>query len=175
MKLKIKFKIIKIFEFLNNIRLIIASRKYINKIIKNEVENNELLRKSKSYFLNDITRFQYINEKNVKMYISQFIVKKGHWKLSENQYYLTLDFLFFIKKYLNDAVHFVKKSEGITSNKEFSRLLQLNIYNEIKINDKNSVILQENKEKKEIDNKKKLNKSKFFFDKTFKQKKRNKT
>ena len=78
MKLKIKFKIIKIFEFLNNIRLIIASRKYINKIIKNEVENNELLRKSKSYFLNDITRFQYINEKNVKMYISQFIVKKGH-------------------------------------------------------------------------------------------------
>ena len=45
------------------------------------------------------------------------------------------------------------------------------IFNEIKINDKNSVILQENKEKKEIDNNKKLNKSKFFFDKTFKQKK----
>jgi len=51
-----------IFRFLNNIRLILISRKYINQIIKYEVENNRNLKISKSLFLNDIAGFKFKND-----------------------------------------------------------------------------------------------------------------
>ena len=53
-------KMSKIFKYLNNIRVLLLSRKYVNRILSYEVENNNDLKISKSYYLNDI-----INEKNV--------------------------------------------------------------------------------------------------------------
>ena len=118
---KIKSNIIKIsniFRFLNNIRLILLSRKYVNKIILNEVQNNPKIKISQSLFLNDLIGFKYINDENkLKLYVSQFFVQIGQWKLSQNIYNLVLDFLYHLKNYFNDSVHFVKITEDITSNK----------------------------------------------------------
>ena len=78
---KIKSNIIKIsniFRFLNNIRLILLSRKYVNKIILNEVQNNPKIKISQSLFLNNLIGFKYINDENkLKLYVSQFIVQIG--------------------------------------------------------------------------------------------------
>ena len=59
---KIKSNIIKIsniFKFLNNIRLVLLSRKYVNQIIKKEVESNPYIRISVSSFLNNLNGYKY--------------------------------------------------------------------------------------------------------------------
>ena len=85
MKNQIKVNIIKmskIFRYLNNIRLILHSRKYINKIIQYEVKNNKKLRISHSYFLNDIKGFKFKDdEKKLKIYISPFIVQIDYYTI----------------------------------------------------------------------------------------------
>ena len=117
------YKMSYIFRFLNNIRLILISRKYINQIIKYEVDNNKKLKISKTLFLNDIAGFKYKHdEKKIKLYISKFIVQIGDNILPQNQYNLTLDFLFFLKKFFNDSVHFVKIIKDITINEKFSSI-----------------------------------------------------
>ena len=58
------YKMSYIFRILNNIRLILNSRKYINQIIKYEVDNNKNLKISKSLFLNDIAGFKYKDDEN---------------------------------------------------------------------------------------------------------------
>ena len=123
---KIKSKIIKIsniFSFLNNIRLILFSRKYINKIIQNEVQNNSNIRISKKLYLNDFIGAKYINDDNkLKLYVSQFIVQIGPGKLSQKIYNLVLDFFYYLKSKFNDSVHIVKTSEDITSNKLYDSI-----------------------------------------------------
>ena len=117
------YKMSYIFTFLNNIRLILISRKYINQIIKYEVDNNKNLKISKSVFLNDIAGFKYKDEeKKIKLYITKFIVQIGNHILSQNQYNLTIDFLFFLKKYFNDSVHFVNIIKDITINEKFNSI-----------------------------------------------------
>ena len=138
MKNKIKTNIIKmsnIFRFLNNCRLILVSRKYVNKIIQNEVKNNEKMQISKSVFLNDWAGFNYINdEKKLKLYVSQFIVQIGDWKLPQKTYNLVLDFLYYLKNYLNDSVHFVNPSEEVTTSKKFHSIFYNKNKNENEIN-----------------------------------------
>ena len=117
------YKMSYIFRFLNNIRLILISRKYINQIIKYEVENNRNLKISKSLFLNDIAGFKFKNdEKKIKLYITKFIVQIGNHILSQNQYNLTIDFLFFLKKFFNDSVHFVNIIKDVTINEKFNSI-----------------------------------------------------
>ena len=127
MKSEIKgkvYKLFNIFRYLNNIRLILNSRKYINKLIKIKVETNKNLVKTKQYLFNDLRGFKYKNdEKKCKMYISQLTVQMGNNKLNQDQYNLTLDFLYFLKSSLNDTVHFVKaiNSELNTNKKEYKK------------------------------------------------------
>ena len=131
------YKMSYIFRILNNIRLILKSRKYINQIIKYEVDNNKNLKISKSLFLNDIAGFKYKDDENkIKLYINKFIVQIVDHILSQNQYNLTIDFLFFLKKFFNDSVHFVNITKDITINKRF-----------------NSIFYSENKNYNEKDNK----------------------
>ena len=97
------FKMSNAFRFLNNIRLILFSRKIVNKIIQNEVKNNEKIHISKTVFLNDLSGFNYKNdEQKLKLYVSAFIVQIGDGKLSQNNYNLVLDFLYYLKNYLNN-------------------------------------------------------------------------
>ena len=123
LKNKIKTNVIKmanIFRFLNNIRLILFSRKIVNKIIQNEVRNNKNLYISQTNFLNDIIGFKYKDDVNkLKLYVSKLIVQIGDNILPQNLYNLTLDFLFYLKGFLNDSVHFVHSSDDITSNKQY--------------------------------------------------------
>lgn len=169
---KIKSNIIKIsniFRFLNNIRLILLARKYVNKIIINEVNINPKIKISQSSFLNDLIGFKFKNDENkLKIYVSKFIVQIGKWKLSQNIYNLVLDFLYYLKSYFNDSVHFVNISEDITSNKLYSSIFydrnnNKNIAGEINSNfriidyknsnnirNNNNIITNENKEHKNI-------------------------
>ena len=153
MKNQIKVNIIKmskIFRYLNNIRLILHSRKYINKIIQYEVKNNKKLRISQSYFLNDIKGFKFKDdEKKLKIYISPFVVQIGDGLLSQNQYNLTSDFLFFLKDYFNNSFHFVDQIEDITLNNYYSSVFSNDIN---KINKKDSNI-QVNKDHTDNNNK----------------------
>lgn len=49
----------------------------------------------------------------------KFIVQIGDNILPQNLYNLTLYFLFYLKGFLNDSVHFVHSSDDITSNKQY--------------------------------------------------------
>ena len=110
-------KISYFFRLLNNVRKIMVSRKYINQIIKYEVNNNMRLKISKSFFLNDIEGFKYKDyEKKIEIYITKFIVQIGDYILSQNQYNLTIDFLFFLKKFFNAPEHFKSIIKGIKIN-----------------------------------------------------------
>ena len=133
------YKMSYIFRFLNNIRLILISRKYINQIIKYEVDNNKKLKISKSLFLNDIAGFKYKDdEKKIKLYITKFIVQIEDHILSQNQYNLTIDFLFFLKKFFNDSVHFVRIIKDITINEKFNSIFSSkNKNNHVKDNKNN--------------------------------------
>ena len=115
-------KMSKIFKYLNNIRLLLMSRKYINRILANEVENNKGLKISKSYFCNDLICFTISDNKKKKMYISPFIIQMTDGLLKQSQYNLTLDFLYYVKDFLNNNVHFVFKNKGITENEYYSTI-----------------------------------------------------
>ena len=118
------YKMSYIFRILNNIRLILKSRKYINQIIKYEVYNNKNLKISKSFYLNDIAGFKYKDDENkIKLYITKFIVQIGDHILSQNQYNLTLDFLFYLKKVFNDSSHFVNIIKDVTINQKCNSIL----------------------------------------------------
>ena len=121
------FKMSNAFRFLNNIRLILFSRKIVNKIIQNEVKNNEKIHISKTVFLNDLSGFNYKNdEQKLKLYVSAFIVQIGDGKLSQNNYNLVLDFLYYLKNYLNNSVHLVNKIEEFTTSKQFYLMFYYN-------------------------------------------------
>lgn len=127
MRNEIKSQIIKmmrVFIYLNNIRLIIMSRKYINRIIKNEIENNDKLRISKIRYLMDVIAFKFEEYNKIKKYLKQFIVQIGDKILPQNQYNLTLDFLFFNKNYLNNEVHMVDKNGNISDNNIFKDIFE---------------------------------------------------
>ena len=126
-------KMSKIFRYLNNIRSLLLSRKYINRIIADEVENNIDLRISKTYFLNDIIGFKISDDKIKKMYISQFIVQIKDSILPKNKYNLMSDFLYYLKNYFNNNIHYVFKIQDLTENSAYS--LTFNNYD---INSKNS-------------------------------------
>ena len=123
---KIKSNIIKIsniFKFLNNIRLVLLSRKYVNQIIKKEVESNPCIRISVSSFLNNLNGYKYKDDENkLKLYVFQFIVQIGNWKLKQKIYNLVLDFLYYLKSYFNDSIHFVNSSQDIISNGLYSSI-----------------------------------------------------
>ena len=57
-------KMSRVFNYLNNIRSLLLSRKYVNRIISREIENNKYLKISKNYFLNDVRGFKLTDEKN---------------------------------------------------------------------------------------------------------------
>lgn len=64
-----------------------------------------------------------------------------------------MDFLFFMKIYLNDSVHFVREIEGIKTSKEFSSFFKPNLNSKITFENKNNSIKEKDKEKKIIDSK----------------------
>jgi len=127
LKSQIKSNIIKmlnIFRFFNNIRLILFYRKSVNKIIQNEIKNNSKIHISKTVFLNDFTGFNYKNdEQKLKLFVSQFIVQIGDGKLPQNIYNLVLDFLFYLKNYLKDSFHLLNPSKEITKSKQSYSML----------------------------------------------------
>ena len=114
-------KMLPIFKYFNNFRSLLLSRKYVNSVIANEVENNKFLRISNKYFLNDLIGFKISDEKQKKMYISQFIVQIKDYLLPKNQYNLMLDFLYFLKDYLNN-IHYVYKNKDLTDNIYFQKV-----------------------------------------------------
>ena len=68
-------KILNIFIFLYNIRLLLYSRKYINALLRYEIKNNKNLRVSKNKYLIDFEGIKYINDKKaIKNYICNFVV-----------------------------------------------------------------------------------------------------
>jgi len=114
-------KMLPIFKYFNNIRSLLLCHKYVNSVIANEVENNKFLRISNKYFLNDLIGFKISDEKQKKMYISQFIVQIKDYLLPKNQYNLMLDFLYFLKDYLNN-IHYVYKNKDLTDNIYFQKV-----------------------------------------------------
>ena len=140
------YEMLKIMTFLNNIRLIILTRKYTNNIIKNQIENNEKIRISSSLFLTNIKGFKFKNDpKKLKIYLSKFIVQIGDDKLSQNAFNLTSDFLFFIKSFCHDNYHLLKPVKDITKSNNNHKIFSLDKSNFSIINDKNNVNNKENK------------------------------
>ena len=67
-------EILNLLLFLNNIRLLLYSRKYVNTILRFEEKKNKKLRLSKNKYLIDFAGLKYKEEKLIKNYISNFIV-----------------------------------------------------------------------------------------------------
>ena len=139
-----------IFKYFNNIRSLLLSSKYVNRVIANEVENNKFLRISNKYFLNDLIGFKITDKKQKKMYISQFIVQIKDYILPKNQYNLMMDFLYFLKDYLNNNIHYVYKNKDLTDNIYYQKVFN----NDIET--KNSSDSQEKNEEFKIENNSKI-------------------
>ena len=128
-KMKIQItKILNAFLFLNNIRLLLYSRKYINSLLRAEIKKNKAnLKKSKKKYLIDFVGLSLENEISKKNYISNFIVLVvGDDEESKNKYNIILDFLYFIKNYLNNNIHLVSPIEDLNYNKIFFQIFTKN-------------------------------------------------
>ena len=119
-----KIEILKLFLFLNNARLLLLSRKFINNLIKIIIRENKNLRiSSKKYLLNLSVYRKFWNDYNViKNYISNFIVKFTDKNEPDYKYNCLIDFLYFIKSYFNDNIHYVELNKDITFNEKFYSL-----------------------------------------------------
>jgi len=158
-------EILNILLFLNNIRLLLYSRKYVNTILTFEVKKNKKLRLSKNKYLIDFAGLKYKEEKLIKNYISNFIVMVNANDNNKNEidnennniinnnnnndtdkdtkiYNLTLDFLYFIKNYFNNNVHLVSPVRNLNYNTLFFKIFtkydtKENSEEEISENDQN--------------------------------------
>jgi hypothetical protein len=138
-------EILNLLLFLNNIRLLLYSRKYVNSILRFEVKKNKKLRLSKKKYLIDFASLKFKEEKLIKKYISNFIVMVNVNDNNENKidnendniinnnnnndhdkdtkiYNLTLDFLYFIKNYFNNNVHLVSPVRNLNYNTLFFKI-----------------------------------------------------
>ena len=55
-------------------KVILNLRKYVNKIIKNQIEENQKLRIVKSFYLNDFSGFNHNGNKKYKINILKVII-----------------------------------------------------------------------------------------------------
>lgn len=137
-------KFVNVFTFLNNIKLLLFSRKYVNSIIKNQVDSNKNLYFSKKKYLIDLVAYSKMknNKKAIKSYITNFIFQKtkdnniitnsenDNYILPDDDYNLTLDFLYFLKNNFNNNIHIVNPIKDINYNISF-----YNIFNQSETND----------------------------------------
>jgi len=142
-------EILNILLFLNNIRLLLYSRKYVNTILRFEIKKNKKLRISKKKYLIDFAGLKFKEEKLIQNYISNFIImtnindddnnikfdKENDNIINNNNnnnnnndnkdikiYNLTLDFLYFIKNYFNNNVHLVSPVKDLNYNTLFLKM-----------------------------------------------------
>ena len=135
-------KILNIFIFLNNIRLLLYSRKYINALLRYEIKNNKNLRVSKIKYLIDFEGIKYINDKKaINNYICNFVVSipdEEENTIINKKHNLTLDFIYFLKNDFNNNIHIVAPIKNLNYNSMFLKIFS-------KVDSKNS-----SKEEEEI-------------------------